>query len=298
METKKFLNVENQEVYYLSWKIQNPKAAVVISHGMAEHPQRYSQLANYLNSHQISVYAIFHIGHGQYANQLGHMDKGDIDKCVTHVSQLVEIAKQECQCKVFLLGHSMGSFISQLYITRYHNIDGVILAGSTKASFKMKCGSILTSLLCAFNHDLTKPSPFMDKMSFSTYNKKYENAKTNFDWLNRNDEEVKKYIDDPYCGWIGSKGFFYNLTHLVKEMGKKKNIINVQKDLPIFIHGGSMDPVSNYKVGLKRLYEQYKKLQIKDVTLKIYEGGRHEIYNEVNKDEVFENTLNFIENHL
>lgn len=298
MDKLSFTNQKGQIVHYLKWSIEHPKACVVISHGMAEHPARYDELALFLNQNGILVYAIYQIGHGEFANPLGHMEKGDFDQCVTNLSELVELAKTENHTKVILLGHSMGSFIAQLYVTRYHNIDALILAGSTKASFKMKAGSTLASLITFFSKDIRKPSPFMDKMAFGNYNRIYENPKTNSDWLNRDEKEVQKYIDDPYCGWIGTKGFFYNLTHGIKEMGKKKNIQNVDKDLPIFIHGGSQDPVSNCKIGLEKLYQQYKDLHVKDVSLIIYEGGRHEIYNETNKQEVFVNTLNFINSHI
>ena len=296
MEMKSFLNKNKQEVHYLHWPINSPKAKLVISHGMAEHPIRYNHLASFLNSNNIEVYAIYHIGHGEFANKLGHMGKGDFDQCVTNIYELIEKVKDDK--KVFLLGHSMGSFISQLFVTRYHNIDALILSGSTVRNAIAPMGAFVSSLICAFSNDDSKPSKFLDNMAFGSYAKAYENPRTKFDWLTKDESIVDEYIKDDYCGWIGSQRFFNNLTSGMNEMGKKKNIKNVDIDLPILIYGGKDDPVSSFGKGLNGLYNQYKNLGVKDVSLIIYENDRHEIFNELDKEKVFEDTLKFIDTHL
>lgn len=296
MEMKSFLNKNNQEVHYLHWPINSPKAKLVISHGMAEHPIRYNHLASFLNSNNIEVYAIYHIGHGEFANKLGHMGKGDFGQCVTNIYELIEKVKDDK--KVFLLGHSMGSFISQLFVTRYHNIDALILSGSTVRNAIAPMGAFVSSLICAFSNDDSKPSKFLDNMAFGSYAKAYENPRTKFDWLTKDESIVDEYIKDDYCGWIGSQRFFNNLTSGMNEMGKKKNIKNVDIDLPILIYGGKDDPVSSFGKGLNGLYNQYKNLGVKDVSLIIYENDRHEIFNELDKEKVFEDTLKFIDTHL
>lgn len=292
MEIKSIINNLNQEVYYVSWEVNNPSSMVVISHGMAEHPKRYDALAKYLNDNGISVYAIYHIGHGEYATKLGHMGKNEFDQCVDNINYLIESIKKDV--KVFLLGHSMGSFISQLYISKYNNIDGLILSGSNNSTVLFKMGSVVSSLICAFSKDDSVASPFLDNLSFGSFNNMIKDPKTKFDWLSRDEKEVQKYIDDPYCGFVCSKGFFKNLTKGTATMANKNKIKNINKELPILILGGSNDPVSSNGKGLKKLYEQYKKLNIKNVSLKIYDGARHEIYNEINKEEVYNDTLEFI----
>ena len=298
MEKLSFINKASEEVNYLKFEVKDAKCSVVIAHGMAEHPYRYAHLASYLNENGINVYAIFHIGHGECASKLAHMDKGDFDRCISNVSQLVDFARNENQHKVFLLGHSMGSFMSQLYITRYKNIDGVILSGSTASSAFLSVGAFIAKVIGAFNKDKTKPSKFLDNVAFGSYNKKYENPKTKFDWLTNDENIVNQYIEDKYCGWVGSIGFFMNMTNAMAQMGKKKNIKNVDKNLPILIVGGKCDPVSNFEKGLINLEKQYKKLEIKDVTLIMYDNFRHEIYNEINKEKAYEDTLRFISKHL
>ena len=114
MEKKQFQNKAGQQVYYLRWSAPAPRATVVIAHGMVEHPARYNDLAVFLNEHRIAVYGITHIGHGPDAARLNHMGPGDFDRCVEHMHLLVQLAAAETGAPVILLGHSMGSFLSQL----------------------------------------------------------------------------------------------------------------------------------------------------------------------------------------
>ena len=171
MEKKMFQNAAGEQVMYLQWTVFAPRAAVVISHGMVEHPARYDDLASFLNSHGISVYGIYHIGHGEDAKVLNHMGKGGFDRCVANLNYLVKLARAESRAPVVLLGHSMGSFMAQHYITRYHNLDGLILSGSTTASPLVKVGAILAKVMCLFSIDKTKPSPFLNTMAFGSYNR-------------------------------------------------------------------------------------------------------------------------------
>ena len=291
---KKFLTSENGKVYYLKWEAEAPRCAVVISHGMVEHPARYDAFARYLNENNITVYGIYHIGHGEDALHLGHMDDGDFGRCVDNLHVLVTLAKEETCLPVILLGHSMGSFMSQLYVTKYHDIDALILFGSTKAAPIAKIGATVAKVLHAFSRDKTAPSFFMNAMAFGSYNKKFSEHRSVFDWLSRDCKEVKKYVDDPLCGAICSIGFFKNLTGAMAEMGKADLIKNVDTSLPIYIQGGSMDPVSNYGRGLLALKKQYDDLGVKRVDFTMYDGARHEILNETNRCEVYENTLAFI----
>ena len=298
MEKKQFQNKAGQQVYYLRWSAPAPRATVVIAHGMVEHPARYDDLATFLGEHGIAVYGIYHIGHGPDAAILNHMGEGDFDRCVDNLHQLVQLAIAETNVPVILLGHSMGSFLSQLYVTRYRDLTGLILSGSTKATPVAKAGAVLATLLTALRKDKTSLSPFMNTMAFGTYNKAFPNPRTDFDWLSRDPQQVDKYVADPLCGGICSISFYKNLTCGMARMGKAKLIRNVPKDLPIYIQGGSMDPVSDMGKGLYSLKDQYVKLGLSRVELTVYEGARHEIFNELDRMEVYRNTLAFIESLL
>ena len=294
MEKKMFRNAAGEQVTYLHWHVLAPRAAVVIAHGMVEHPARYDHFASFLNAHQISVYGICHIGHGEDAKILNHMDKGGFDRCISNLNYLVKLAKAEGRAPVILLGHSMGSFMSQHYITRYDNLDGLILSGSTTASPLVKAGAVLAKVMCALSPNKTKPSPFLNNMAFGSYNKAFPDAKTDFDWLSRDEEQVQKYIDDPLCGGVCSVSFYQNLTAGMASMGKKDRLERINRKLPIYIQGGGMDPVSENGKGLYALKQQYDALGIQRVKLDVYPGARHEILNELNRDEVYQNTLEFI----
>lgn len=295
MEKKFFENTLGDRVAYLKWEVSEPKAVVVIAHGMVEHPGRYDDFAVFLNGRHISVYAICHIGHGEDAALLRHLGKGDFDRCISNLHELVTLAREEIGKPVLLLGHSMGSFMSQLYVTRYQDLDGLILSGSTKASMVAKAGAVVATILNALHADKTRPSKFMNDMAFGAYNKAFPENKTEYDWLSRDEKQVEKYIQDPLCGGVCSVSFYQNLTAGMAKMGRKQNLRNVDRQLPIYIQGGSMDPVSEMGKGLYALKAQYDAMGMKRVELDVYEGARHEILNETNKDEVYQNTLTFIE---
>ena len=298
MGKKIFQNAAGDKVFYLQWSVPVPRAAVVIAHGMVEHPGRYDDFASFLNSNQISVYAICHIGHGEDAQVLNHMGKGDFDRCVANLNYLVKLARAESRAPVILLGHSMGSFMAQHYITRYDNLEGLILSGSTTATPLVKVGAVLAKVMCAFSADKTKPSPFLNSMAFGSYNKAFADAKTDFDWLSRDEEQVQRYIDDPLCGGICSVSFYQNLTAGMASMGKPALLEKINRDLPIYIQGGDKDPVSDMGKGLYSLKQQYDALGVKRVKLDVYPGARHEIFNERNREEVYRNTLTFINSIL
>lgn len=298
MEKKSFLNQSGQRVFYLSWPVAAPRAALVISHGMVEHPARYDDFAAFLNGSHIAVYGIYHIGHGPDAAILNHMGEGDFDRCVDNIHELVQLAKAETGAPVILLGHSMGSFLAQLYVTRYQDLAALILSGSTKSSPVAKIGAAMVTLLAAFYKDKTRLCPFMNNVTLGAYNKAFPNPRTDFDWLSRDNEQVDKYIADPLCGGVCSVSFYQNLTCGMAKMGNPEFIRNVSKELPVYIQGGSMDPVSNMGTGLYALRDQYTALGLSRVELTVYDGARHEIFNETNRMEVYHNTLTFIDSIL
>ena len=295
MERICFKNKTGDSVYYLQWEVPNPKAAVVIAHGMIEMPERYDHYANYFNENGISVYAIYHIGHGEVAEVLNHMGEGDFDKCISNLYELVERVKEtNDNIPTILLGHSMGSMMSQHYITRYRNIEGLILSGSTKSSPLFKCGAVLASIVTAFAKDKTKPCKFLFDIAFGMYNNNFKNPRTSFDWLIGNEEEVDKYLADPYCGGICSASFYKNVMIGMATMGDKKRLDQIDRNLPIYIHGGECDAVANMAKGFYQLYDQYQKIGMKNVKLDVYPGMRHEIHNEKNRVLPYQNTVDFI----
>ena len=151
LQHKSFRKDNNHEYYYLSWEKETNKNAVVIAHGMAEHPARYNDFALFLNSNGYNVYAIFHEGHGDvHKETLGHFEKNGFIDCVLNINDLVLNVREKYN-KVILLGHSMGSFMAQEYLSRFSsNIDACILSGSSSPNMLVKSGALLANLLYMF----------------------------------------------------------------------------------------------------------------------------------------------------
>lgn len=289
---------DGHEYFYLAWEKENNNKAVVIAHGMAEHPARYEDFALYLNNHGFNVYAIFHEGHGEvHKDTLGHFEKTGFLDCVFNINDLI-IKTKEKYDKVILLGHSMGSFMSQEYLSRFsNNIDACVLSGSSSPNLLIKSGALIANILYLFPGK-TKQSNFMNNLSFGSYNKQFKPNRTTFDWLSRDEQQVDKYVADPYCGYVCTRGFYKSFISSFAKLHKKRKLKAIRKDLPILIVGGSKDPVSGNGEGLRTLLVKYKTHNISDVTLKLYEDARHEILNEINKEEVYNDIREWMDSRL
>ncbi len=300
-----FKDHDGIEVFVYKWAPEGKaKAVIQISHGMAEHAGRYARPAESFTQAGYIVYANDHRGHGQTAKDLakkGQLGPGGWESVVKDLKQLTDIIKKENPgLPVFLLGHSWGSFLSQAYIQQWGNeLKGAILSGTNGHMPKLLL--VLGKMLA--KGDMKKKGPDapgdkMDKMSFGKYNKMFEPAKTKFDWLSRDAAEVKKYIDDPWCGFICPTSFYVEILNLFSNIWNKTNEAKIPKELPIYIYSGSLDPVGNNTKGVIPLFNRYQKLGIKDVSKKFYEGGRHEMFNETNRDQVYKDDIAWLDAHV
>lgn len=286
---------DGKEIYLYKWApVQGEiiKGVVQIIHGMAEHGLRYARFAEALVNEGFIVYADDHRGHGKSAESLSALGYiADVDGFHTMVHDQEEINKyirgENTNEKVFIFGHSMGSFISQRYMELYgHTVQGVILSGTGgKPDLMKKAGIPLSGTIMRFKGRRAEGT-LMNELGFGAYNKKIENPKTEFDWLSRDEEEVAKYILDTYCGGIFPVSFYYDFLRGMCAIHKKENLANIPKDVPIEIFSGDADPVGDYGQGILSLVETLKGLQIKSLNYKLYPGARHELLNEINRDEV------------
>ena len=302
-EKIRFKNKDNIRIQVYKWSPEkNIRGIVQIAHGMAETAIRYDYFANALVSEGYVVYANDHRGHGgttKSIEELGYISDNDgfIDM-VEDMKILTKIAKADNPgLPVILFSHSMGSFLAQRYIQLYgKGIDGVILSGTNgKPPSTINAGILLSKTIMKLKGRRAS-GKLVDKMAFGSYNKRFKPNKTKFDWLSRDEEQVAKYIDDPYCGSLFPVSFFHDLFVGMKSVHKPEFLRQVPKGLSIYIFGGSDDPVSNYGVGITNLEATYKSLGIKNVTSKLYPGGRHEMLNEINRDEVIDDVINWIKN--
>jgi alpha-beta hydrolase superfamily lysophospholipase len=282
-------------------KVVELRGAVQLVHGMVEHSERYNNFAQRLTNKGYIIYANDHRGHGKTAandGELGHLNLKDgwssILNDVYELSQLIK--KENPDIPLLLFGHSMGSFIARRIISDYGILfKGVILCGTGYNNNLTLNLGIAISRIQASLYGQKHRSEFINKLVFGANNNRIANPKTGFDWLSRDEEEVKKYIEDKYCGEICTSGFYYNLFSGIKELQKIRNIQGIPKELPLFIISGSDDPVGGYSATVKKLYNLYKETGIKDISIKIYNSCRHELLNEINKDEIINDIVNWIE---
>ncbi len=249
------------------------KAVVQIAHGIAEHAARYARVAKALNAAGYAAYANDHRGHGQSVlpgEPLGAFGNSGWDGLVSDIAQLGEIARSETDgAPLILLGHSMGSFAAQSFLLdRSDKIAACVLSGSSDMP------------------TLAQMAASGAEMSLAAFNAAFEPARTPFDWLSRDDAEVDAYIDDPLCGFEAPLETSAAMLGAATRMADAEALGNIRKDLPLYLFSGRADPLCGGGALLDLLVSRYQGAGLTDVTLKIYEEGRHEMLNETNRDEV------------
>ncbi|MGI6571516.1 MAG: lysophospholipase [Caldicoprobacterales bacterium] len=301
-ETSTVPNQDGDELYLYKWVPPEGKSiigVVQIAHGMAEWAGRYDEFAERITDAGYLVYANDHRGHGNTAkdaDSIGFSGKDSFNGMVRDLKLVNDIIREENpELPVFLFGHSMGSFLSQSFISQYGNaLKGVILSGSNgKQSPALNVGVIIAWLQVLTLGERAK-SRFINSITFGSYNKPFKPNRTSFDWLSRDMKEVDKYIADPFCGSIFTTGFYYDFFKGLRKLYDSNKIDCIPKSLPVYIISGSMDPVGGMGKGVTRLAQLYRRHGMTDVSLKLYEGARHELLNEINKDQVIDDILRWL----
>ncbi|MBW2356206.1 MAG: lysophospholipase, partial [Deltaproteobacteria bacterium] len=224
------------------------KAVVQIAHGMAEHAGRYGRFAEVLNAAGYAVYANDHRGHGRTAGdpaRTGYFaDHDGWFKVAGDLVQLTGIIRENHPGRpVFLLGHSMGSFLVRTVITQdAGEIAGAVLSGTGgDPGLLGKVGLVIARAVAALK-GRRHPSRLLNALSFGGFNKAFAPARTEFDWLSRDSAEVDKYVADPFCGAVFSAGFFVDLLTGMAYIHRPEQIARIPKDLPIYLFSGAADP--------------------------------------------------------
>ena len=279
------------------------KGVVQIIHGMCEYAERYAPFAKFLNSKGYLVCAEDHLGHGKSVtaeSELGYFNKQRSTKIISddiHALQLA-VKEQTSDKPYFVLGHSMGSFFCRKYISLYgEEIDGAIIMGTGfkgKLTLDFALAFVrLNVLLRGWRHR----SKFILKLAFGSYNKRFKPAKTNNDWLSKDESNVSAYEADPLCGFPFTNNGYNILFSILKDACSNRTINSVPKDLPVYFVAGTDDPVGDYGKGVKKVKSKFEKAGIKDVSITLYEGARHEILNDFCKEQVESDILEFIEKY-
>lgn len=274
------------------------KAIIQIAHGMAEHSERYEDFAIKLTQNSYGVYINDHIGHGKTAkNQkdLGHLPKDGFNLCVENLLVLTKIIKKENPgVPVVLLGHSMGSALAHDYITQYgKEINGCIISGSSGIQDIYPIASLVSTVVVMIQGRKTR-SRLMDRLSFGSFNNKFKPARTKFEWLSKDTAKIDKYINDPFCGFVCTAGFYYEYFKALNKLFNYEKIKNIPLQFPIYIFSGENDPVGKYTKAVKKLINMYLNSGLKNVEYKLYPKGRHEMLNETNREEVIKDLIEWI----
>jgi len=266
-----------------------PKAVVQIVHGWAEHAARYARLAEALCREGFAVYAEDHRGHGRTARtpaELGYFaDRDGWNRVVEDLWQLHQrLQSDHPQTPLVIFGHSLGAFLVQQFISEHgDSIVVAVLSGTNgKPPAVARLGRLI-ALLERLRHGRHGKSRLLQSIFFGPFNKRFEPARTPFDWLSRDTAEVDKYVADPLCGFDSQVQLFADILGGLLEISKPARLARIPKTLPIYIFRGSRDPVGN---NIGQLLTAFRAAGLGAVTYKEYPDARHETLNEINRDEV------------
>lgn len=279
-----------------------PKAVVQIIHGIAEYVQRYDHFARYLSGLGYLVVAEDHMGHGKSICEdvpQGYV-AGGWDGMVEDCYSLLKAVRAEFPDVPYILfGHSMGSFLARSILIKHPDsgIAAAVICGSAWMPGAVLQGGKLLSSLLMRGESAKKPSELLQGVMFSGYDKRIEKKRTPCDWLTRDDSIVDAYMSDPLCGFAPTPALANAMMNGLIYIQKADNLKKMDKDLPVYFIAGAEDPVGGYGEGVRKASEMFIRSGMKKVSLRLYPGCRHEILNELNRDEVYTDVSNWIWEH-
>lgn len=281
----------------------DPTAVVQIAHGMAEHALRYAPLAARLTGAGYAVWAHDHRGHGQTAGTgRSQPHLADRDGWQIAVDDLravrAELRREHPGLPVFLLGHSMGSSLARTDVLQQpDDLAGLVLSGvSDDPGVQGWLGQQIAGLEARLRGP-RHPSALMASLTFGRFRRSVANMRTKFDWLSRDAAVVDAYVADPLCGGRGTARFFHDLLEGVRLVNRDRMVARVAPDLPILILAGDADPVGGFGQGAQQVADQLRRHGVRDLTLRRYPEARHEVFNEINRDAVIDELLDWLDAH-
>jgi len=281
------------------WEPENtPVAVVQLVHGIAEHVERYDDFAAYLCTLGYLVVAQDHMGHGKSTVTKGYFHGGWFTAAEDTYHLLTETRGKYPDLPYILFGHSMGSFLTRTILAKFPDsgISGAIICGTGwMPEAVLSAGRTLASTICRLKGE-EKPSKLLQTMMFGSYNSRIEHPRTPFDWLTRDKKIVDAYIMDPDCGFIPSAGLARDMLTGMQYNQKPATLACMNHEIPVLFIAGGDDPVGNYGSGVLQTADAFRNAGVKSVTTKLYPLCRHEILNEINKEEVYRDIVKWIEN--
>ncbi|MGI9276408.1 MAG: lysophospholipase [Endozoicomonas sp.] len=307
MKTTTLTSSDQHHIPLFQWGLAGRDKALArgivhISHGMSEYARRYQRLAEKLTAAGYIVYAHDHRGHGDciktteqgyFADQDGwHKTVNDLDTVVQH------IRKKHPDLPIVLLGHSMGSYILQGYLIDHSpGVTGCILSGSNFAPRPLLYLGRAVAWLESLRQGKKGLSPLINQLTFAQYNRRFKPNRTAYDWLSRDPAEVDKYDQDPLCGFLCTNHLWKDLFDGLLKISSPENLTGIGSSLPVLVMGGEEDPVSAPR-GQQKLAKALQKAGLKNVTIRLYPDGRHEMFNEINHEQVTGQLIQWIDQCL
>lgn len=306
------LQVKHMTLFYRLWRPKNPGATrcvLHINHGMSEHSARYAHFARQCAAKGIAVVAQDHPGHGRSVSnteELGHIaDKNSWRVLLRGVQAAQDLCHQLFgDSPVILFGHSMGSFATLHFLEEDFFTDklqkkgtslaGVILSGSTQNPWYLDRSLQLVARLERWRQGAKGKSSIIDQLTFKGFNRRFSPARTRADWLSRDPQSVDAYIQDPMCGKLASNQTWYDFANGLLSVFNRRNLKKLPKKIPFLLISGDQDPLSD-QGGLHRLEQSLRSAGINTLTTKTFPHGRHELLNEINRQEVEETIFQWIE---
>lgn len=281
-----------------------PAAILQIAHGMQEYVRRYLPMAQFLCAHGYVVCGNDHLGHGATSGDTGRdgyfAERNGADFVLEDLHTMSQKAREAYPgLPLFLLGHSMGSFFARWYAEKYGSeLAGLLISGTGGPNPAGGVGLFLTDLITTFRGSMAH-SRFIDKLAFGSYCKRIPDAKTGKEWVTSNPEELAKYVADPKCSFPFTVSGYHEMMRVLTLVSRPQWAASLPKKLPVFIWSGAEDPVGNYGKGVRWVYDQLVAAGLGDVKLKLYEGCRHEVHNELPaaRAELFGDLLAWLDGH-
>ena len=296
----------NTDIHTVEWKPEGKiKAVLQICHGMVEYVNRYDKFAEFLCSQGYYVVGNDHLGHGksiQSKKDYGYFNEKYGNACILGDMHTLRqrTMKKYPHIPYFMLGHSMGSALVRQYVQMYGNgLSGIILIGvvADHNPAALRFARHMCRVMAAFRgwHYRSK---FMDRLTLGSYNKGYKPARTRADWITSDNQLLDAYVDDPLCSFMFTVNAYYHMFSGMRQIQKKESFYMIPKTLPMLIAAGDEDPAGKFGKGVKKIYEKYKSAGIQDVSLRLYSGDRHELLNETDRTQVYEDLLGWLEDKI
>ncbi len=292
-------NIHKIQAHFYTNANVKPFCILQISHGMSEYMRRYEEFASFLAACGVVVCGNDHLGHGGSVateDDLGFFtEKGGRRFVLQDLKQMGKIARTAFPgLPLVLLGHSMGSFFARRYAAMWpQDIDGLIISGTGGKNPLVNFGLALSSVIAKTNGARTRP-PLLHNMAFGSYLAKVPNPATPHDWISRDSEVVAKYSADPLCTFHFTANGFHELLAVLKKVSGPAWAVQVRKDMPVLMIQGSADPVGNYGKGPNQVRRWMHAAGVKNLEYITYEGARHEVLNETNRADVYNDVLQFL----